>query len=75
MYLQLKFNVCNNNKQITQFDSQLTHLKKKILFEGDPSIWQCLILIFMRRKNYNNIAILKGALHFMILSDANTVNF
>lgn len=32
MYLQLKFNVCNNNKQISQFDSQLTNLKKNSLW-------------------------------------------
>lgn len=36
MYLQLKFNVCNNNKQISQFDSQLTNLKKKFSLKEIP---------------------------------------
>lgn len=36
MYLQLKFNVCNNNKQISQFDSQLTHLEKKFSLKEIP---------------------------------------
>lgn len=74
MYLQLKFNVCNNNKQISQFDSQLTNLKK-ILFEGDPSIWLCLILIFMRRQNRIILQFLKVHYITWFLSDANTVNF
>lgn len=62
------------NKQISQFDSQLTNWKK-ILFEGDPSIWQCLILIFMRRQNRIILQFLKVHYITWFLNDANTVNF